>query len=858
MQRGFLPFPVKGKTPPVQGATGRNGSVTAESIAQWSADPEWAHQNVGLRANLYVGIDVDHYGPKNGADQLRELEAKLGPLPATPSSTARGADSPARQQFFALREPVEMYGKPPIPGVEPKNVHIDIIQAHHRYTVAWPSIHPETGAPYLWYDAEGELLAEPPHVDDFEYLPEAWIEYLRLDEREYGHQGAQWSGEIPASATRHEERKIRTIIARLQSLPDVWAPGSGWHDTVFHQACWLSRIARSNAYALTPEQAHGILLQYTPTYPSWGPENIDEQWHSAQKVTAGQFESPPEPDLPALQAWRGFPSDRPYPTIQGRPFVAAWAHAPEPSQRAAHRAGLLHALLEAGVEEIEAATLVWHCAASLQPITFGGQTYSDPHSKCITIEQLWAEVAAAIETLTTGTIADDAPAPIIALPAPPPQAAGPSVTLINEQERAQAATVDWFGARYLDWARKTFEAVNEPYYRMNRWTVLSVIFSPKGVLPRPGANDRPVNLFQAIVGRTTTGKSEALRPPRHIFKAYYMLSESPSIGGDHTGESLKGTLIERDGKATWFHLDEAHTKIPTWRKPNSPYSEVPGVLTLAFDGEIDAIFRRTDKEISGRAAQAYLTVHLMGTPQGMADVMSPADWESGFLNRFVWGIGDMPTESVTMMAGGFLTEEDLAAEGDDDTAAVASGKAMYQQWAAEFAAAVQSVSTPSGAPARMRIPADVARRHQNIAVTLQEIAKNSPYEERLRPTFRRLTETVLRCAALVALSSGRTRIEMGDLLVAAEQTEEWAANILIMVAATDESLRTREVNMIEKALLERGGVVSFADIHRLPRFANRRRDVEDMIGELVAQGRASIDQNTGTKILRAGGYARAA
>jgi hypothetical protein len=855
LERGFLPIPVKGKRPVPAGATGAQGSVTPEKVAEWvksgfrwydrEAD-EWHTQdpstaNTALRAGpLEVRIDVDDYGTKHGAEQLAELEAKLGPLPATPSSTCRGADSPSRQHFFLLPEPVDLDGK--------AAPDIDVIQYRHRYSLVAPSVNPDAdNAMYVWYDADGEPMMEPPHITDLEYLPQAWIEFLRVDESAHEHQSQQWDGDIPDVASSTEARKLRAIVASLQGLPEVWAPGAGWHDTVFAAACWLARIARSNAYALSDDQALQLLLEYVPTYPAWGADKIVEQWDSAQKQTAGQYEAPPEPDLPELLPWTGFPLDKGFPSIGSEMFYQVWSTRPDAGTDAAlwgRRRQLLAALLASDFTDQEAATIVWHSAsARLAGITFDGVQYVDEHSKCISYEQLWRELEAArgeAATVTGDTVA--------AAPADerPSYAVLDRAVFMTDAERERALAADWFGKRYIDWARLTFDVVNLPYYRMNRWNVLSVIFSPAAVLPRPGQNDRPLNLYLGIVGTTGSGKTEALRTNKHIFKAYFLLEETPDIGGNHTPESLVETLIAKDRKPTWFHMDEAHTKIQVWKKIQGPYSEMPGIITDVYDGDVGAVYRATKKDISGKSARAFMTAHFMGTPRGMTDVMAPEDWESGFLNRFVWAIGELPTEDDD--------DDDYldASELNEDTEAVASGSMMYQQWASEFASALQRVSRPDSLePNRMVIPREVIARHGQLKRALTSLANSRPhYVDRLKPTFRRLRETAMRCAALVALSEGRLNITMDDMLVAIEQAEEWATNIMLLVEWTDESLRTREVNAIEQAVIGAGGFMALAAIHRLPRFKNRRREVEDLIQELVAQGRVDRKPEGGVDVVR--------
>lgn len=100
LRLGWLPLPVEGKFPPVVGATGHSGTVTEDKVDGWRETH--AEHNVALRADEWVAIDVDHYGDKRGADVLADLEARLGPLPKTCYSTARGQGHPSRQQFYQI------------------------------------------------------------------------------------------------------------------------------------------------------------------------------------------------------------------------------------------------------------------------------------------------------------------------------------------------------------------------------------------------------------------------------------------------------------------------------------------------------------------------------------------------------------------------------------------------------------------------------------------------------------------------------------------------------------------------------------------------------------------------------------
>ena len=175
-----LPVPPDTKHPPPVGFTGQDGkNPGAEQYVEWiSVLPD---HSVALRLpDGVIGIDVDHYDKgtvqKRGGDHIEELEAKLGPLPATWVSSARPAPSGIR--FY--RVPAGRYRTKLSDSIE-------IIQRHHRYAVVWPSLHPAAGGRYEWYrqDTDGAELSIP-KLADLPELPAAWVEHLREGATEAG------------------------------------------------------------------------------------------------------------------------------------------------------------------------------------------------------------------------------------------------------------------------------------------------------------------------------------------------------------------------------------------------------------------------------------------------------------------------------------------------------------------------------------------------------------------------------------------------------------------------------------------------------------------------------------------------
>jgi hypothetical protein len=176
-----LKLPRGEKFPPPKGFTGRDGATpSADQKAQWAR--EEPDGNIAQRLpETYIGIDVDHYGYKRGGDTLTEAEKRWGPLPPTYVSTSR-PDGISGIRIYRIPKGVNLNGNITFPDLGLGD--IEIIQNHHRYMVCSPSIHPDTGNRYDWYEPgySPEHIGkadDPPHLSAAPELPEAWIDGLQ-------------------------------------------------------------------------------------------------------------------------------------------------------------------------------------------------------------------------------------------------------------------------------------------------------------------------------------------------------------------------------------------------------------------------------------------------------------------------------------------------------------------------------------------------------------------------------------------------------------------------------------------------------------------------------------------------------
>lgn len=169
------------KFPPPNGWTGHGAPYpSGADIAAWTETH--GDRNIGIRMPPgVIGLDVDHYGNKTGADTLAGLEQRFGPLPPTWVSSAR--PHPSGIHFY--RVPVEIVIGEPINWPGEAGKFIEIIQPGHRYAVVWPSTNPEAaGAEYGWHfqhGAEyGDAVIYSPKPETLAPLPWSWVNGLAL------------------------------------------------------------------------------------------------------------------------------------------------------------------------------------------------------------------------------------------------------------------------------------------------------------------------------------------------------------------------------------------------------------------------------------------------------------------------------------------------------------------------------------------------------------------------------------------------------------------------------------------------------------------------------------------------------
>lgn len=228
-----LPLPARSKKSPPEGYTGGSGKAPSpDDLTTWIRTQAAGNVAVRLPPDV-VGIDVDAYGDKPGGATLAQLETEHGALPQTVIVTSRH-DGVSGIRLYRLPDGVDQATfRTGWPGIE-------ILRYGHRYVIAPPSIHPDTGEAYRCFDpATGEVLPTLPAKADLPVLPDDWAAACAKPQRPERTASA-WTAPEPGAGDPYAPCKA--MSAALADVLEQMGAGGSRHDVATAGALRLARL----------------------------------------------------------------------------------------------------------------------------------------------------------------------------------------------------------------------------------------------------------------------------------------------------------------------------------------------------------------------------------------------------------------------------------------------------------------------------------------------------------------------------------------------------------------------------------------------------------------------------------------
>lgn len=381
------------------------------------------------------------------------------------------------------------------------------------------------------------------------------------------------------------------------------------------------------------------------------------------------------------------------------------------------------------------------------------------------------------------------------------------VMLLTDAERQYLAATGNFIHRYVAHANERFDLANPPYHASNAWTVASLVYGSCGFVPMSGKN-LGLNLFQMSPGESSTGKSDSIILRQEILRKFFANDLGFDISTEASPEMLHEEMLLRAGAPTFFNTDEAAGFFAKLAQHGSWSAGLEDKITDWYGGWVGPVTKRAAKATlkdANKGGPCYFVSHFFATPDRLFGTLNQDQFLSGFLARFLWNFGNPATDDASRHD-----------ETQPDATEVREADGWIDDLVLEFNANREHVGTRRAIKAG---PEELRRLSANRA-QMERILRDSSDWKITESAYRRLCDSLRKCAALLALTRGSTKIMMIDVLGAIEQAEAWVAGLVEAsrrVSSSTFEREAREIALAVKSLSAGNGWVTDARLYR--RFA---------------------------------------
>lgn len=499
-----------------------------------------------------------------------------------------------------------------------------------------------------------------------------------------------------------------------------------------------------------------------------------------------------------------------------------YIHTPEPGQSWSNLAFRLELeLFRAGLNELEVFSLMREAACNkFDPEKSEGHTtqsgqpigkHNNPDAA------LWQQVRAAWAEFqeTDGGIGDD----IVK-----PERATTKAVFLTEDERAHIKANPCFVDEYTAWVRSRTQSA-ETYQRSFGWMLLSSVFGGRAYLPMKYREEK-LNLWLLVLGNTTTSyKSTALKfYLRMVHAVEEQLGITIDIGSDATAEALIKSLGERDGQVSLLHTDEVNGFFQEVLTKNYRMGTLESYTAL-YDGAVPVVQRATKDAGNSKRADTVFQFAGVGIREKVAKTLTREHFESGFLARMLWTIADPPPRKPGEDRMEFADEE--------------GGVEYDAERQRLLSTLIKRVKKWSGKPRPIRSDQPSQDRYHEWRTAAQTIVAGSYDKEVLEPSLERMSLSVLKASALIAMYNWHETITLTDTLHAIAQAELWFNDMVRMAREVSSSDFERKLNEFETFV---GSGKSDAAVRT--RFANvRPNEYREIMDSLRLQGRIRVSKD---------------
>lgn len=405
------------------------------------------------------------------------------------------------------------------------------------------------------------------------------------------------------------------------------------------------------------------------------------------------------------------------------------------------------------------------------------------------------------------------------------------VGLLTDAERMRVDSVLTF-ADYYYMVAESDGFANEKYTRACAWMVASMALAFRAFHPISGTHKMGPNMWNITMGYSGTGKTVAQRFRDECLDALFPAEEGEvdyNLGGDSSVAGLHEALLQRDGKGSFLGIDEASGFFRNLYRNESWQTGLDDTLSDWYEGKVAAANKRNLKELKGKRARTNLGVQMFATPDRLMESLNRDAFNSGFLARFQWIIGDPPTRTPDR----FKMRQQESFEPDTFEA---DGSDLI--WEVLTAVLAPVVNNGKGARPILFEPSAVTRMekaHELMYTALED----SGHWDIVEPSITRIVDALKKTAMINCVVRGSERVDITDVLVALAEAEVWIENLLEVADRVSAGPFAEQCRKIESWIRHRGGSASEQSIrYNFENTIQRSpREFDDKLTHLQQTGR---------------------
>lgn len=369
--------------------------------------------------------------------------------------------------------------------------------------------------------------------------------------------------------------------------------------------------------------------------------------------------------------------------------------------------------------------------------------------------------------------------------------------LLTEEERGMLTKT--FVDEYVEWAVTKTDAP-APYHVAGALTAMSLVLGEWAVA-FPQFGELRLGLFFVILGETTNSRKSTSRAMmKKLIRNCELGDFKYILTSDTTPESLLDNLAERPHQSSLYDRDEAQQLVADIKGGKGYMKGFFEALNELYDGWAHGRLRQ------GRSTSdtpVNFVQYLMGIRTQLQENLELSDFVSGWGPRNIFVRGDAPPRT---------RENSKLKQGVPGTTGMQDAW-LYGLSSKLIDARTHWTGKAEGnreTPYTMLFEEDAWDRWADLEWDLKEYFADHPRYSTLEPSLNRLSINVMKVAVLFAMMAKRDKVALVDVLNARYYAAQWVEDLVIVVEGVNETMYRRDLDLLEKYIIENDGFVTYA------------------------------------------------